>query len=160
MQKIERFSEGLKTCNVCREKADDTSKHIRKIETDDPRNTNQEWRQTHMSKVKEEVITCKVCNCEIKKYKEAQNEKSQTHQYNLKKLEDPGFESDAPKPNAIKLIDGKERSFGKTCRLVYLPFMWKQYFEKQQRSMFVKKQKRRDSRRTRMVNLFNLLSHY
>ena len=90
-----------------------------------------------MSKVKEEVITCQVCNYETKKYKKAQHEKLQTHQYYLKKLEDLDFESAVSKPDAIKIIDGKEPYFCKTCRFVYLPCMWKQHFDKQQHLMFV-----------------------
>ena len=147
MQKNEKFSEGLKTCNVCREKArryQQTHKEDRNRRSKEYQQQHvekvQEWRQTHMSKVKEEVITCEVCNYEIKKYKKAQNKKSQTHQYNLKKLEDPDVESDVLKPDAIKRIDGKERYFCETCRFVYLPCMWKQHFEKQQHLMFVKKQ--------------------
>ena len=98
------------------------------------------WRPNCREIKQEEVITCEVCNYEIKKFKKAQHEKSQTHQYNLKKLEDPDFESDAPKPDAIKIIDAKERYFCKTCRIVYLPCTWKQLFEKQQHLVFVRKQ--------------------
>ena len=91
MQKLEKFSEGLKTCNICREK------RKRFNEKHKQENANK------FSQIKEEVITCEVCNYENKKYKKAQHEKSQTHQYNLKKLEDPDFESDVSKPDAIKL---------------------------------------------------------
>ena len=82
MQKIEKFSEGLKTCNDCREKSrryqqthkGDRNKRSKEYQQQHPEKV-QEWRQNHMSKVKEEVITCEVCNYETKKIQESATRK-------------------------------------------------------------------------------------
>ena len=44
-----------------------------------------------MNKVRSEIVTFTICNYDIKKYKLKQHGESQTHQYNMKKLEDPDF---------------------------------------------------------------------
>ena len=62
-----------------------------------------ESQRRYRAKIKDEVVTCPVCNYE-KKYKQAQHEKSQTHQYYLQKLNDPDFEKDVPKPDKIRVI--------------------------------------------------------
>ena len=137
MQKLEKFEENYKTCNVCREKGKrygQTHKQQIAEQKRDYRAHNpekvKEWRQNHFNKIKDAVVTCPVCNYEIKKYKQAQHEKSQTHLYFMQKLTDPDFEKDVPKPDKIREINGKEHYCCYTCRSSYLPQMWSRHFNK------------------------------
>ena len=45
-----------------------------------------EQAKKYREQVKDIIITCPVCNYDIKKYKKSQHEKSQCHQDNLKKI--------------------------------------------------------------------------
>ena len=136
-QKLERFEEGYKTCNTCREKA----KRYQQKHKEDIRQQKREYRannpekvrelgRNHRNKIKDEMITCPVCKYEVKKYKKAQHEKSQTHQYYLRKLEDPDFEKDLSKPDLIKMVDGKEHYYCHACKLGMLACMWRSHCEK------------------------------
>ena len=137
MQKIEKFEENYKTCNVCREKAkrygqthkQQIAEQKREYRAQNPEKVK-EWRRNHLNKIKDEVVMCPVCNYEIKKYKQAQHQKSQTHQYYLQKLNYPDFEKDVPKPDKIREINGKEHYCCNTCRSSYLPPMWSRHFNK------------------------------
>ena len=75
-------------------------------------------------------MTCPVCNYEIKNYKQAQHEKSQTHQYYLPKLNDPDFEKDVPKPDVIRVFDEKEHYMCNKCNSSMLACMWARHFNK------------------------------
>ena len=103
---IDKF-DGFLTCNWCRES-----------------------QRRYRAKFKDEVVTCPVCNYEIKKYKQAQHEKSQTHQYYLQKLNDPDFEKDVPKPDKIRVIDGKEHYMCNKCNSGMIACMWARHFNK------------------------------
>ena len=83
-----------------------------------------EWRQNRFNRIKDEIVTCPVCKCDIKKYKQAQHEKSQTHQYYLQRPNDPDFEKDVPRPGKIRVVDGKELYFCKSCRSEWIPCIW------------------------------------
>ena len=137
MQKLEKFEENYKTCNVCREKGkrygqthkQQIAEQKREYRAQNPEKVK-EWRQKRFNKIKDEVVTCPVCNYEIKKYKQAQHEKSQTHQYYLQKLNDPDFEKDVPKPDIIRVVDGKEHYMCNKCNSSMLPCMWARHFNK------------------------------
>ena len=94
MQKLEKFEEGYKTCNTCREKKvrlyqRDPEKHNERTNNYKANNPEKvkEWRQNRMSRIKDEIFTCPVCNYEIKKYKFKQHEQSQIHQKSLKQMQ-------------------------------------------------------------------------
>ena len=103
---IDKF-DGFLTCNWCRES-----------------------QQRYRAKIKDEVVTCPVCNYDIKKYKQAQHEKSQTHQYYLQNLNDPDFEKDVPKPDKIRVVDGKEHYVCNKCNSGMIACMWARHFNK------------------------------
>ena len=122
MQKIEKFEENYKTCNVRREKAQRRQqRHKERLnEQKEEYHANnpekvKERRHNRFNRIKDEVVTCPVCNYETKKYKQAQREKSQTHQYCLQKLNNPDFVKNVPKPDIIRLIDGKEHYMCNKC---------------------------------------------
>ena len=120
MQKVEKFDEGYKTCNVCREK-----KELYRANNPDK---VKEWNENRMNKVRDEIVPCTVCNHDInKKYKLKQHEQSQTHQYNMKKL-NPDFEKDVPKPDKIRVMNGKEMYQCNTCRSIMLPCVGSKHF--------------------------------
>ena len=98
-QKIEKFDEGYKTCHFCRakdkrqreNKSDVAREHERATKAEYRANNPEkvkEWRQNRMNRIKDEIFTCPICNYDIKKYKLKQHEQSQTHQNNLKQLEE------------------------------------------------------------------------
>ena len=96
MQKIGKFNDNHKTCNVCREKAqrlqqrhkDRLNQQNKEHKASNPEKVK-EWTQNRFNRIKDEVVTCPVCKYEIRKYKQAQHEKSQTQQYYMQKLTDP-----------------------------------------------------------------------
>ena len=137
MKEIELFEKGYRTCNTCRENSKRYQERHREqisIQKKEYREQNkeaiQEKNRKQFLKNKDEIISCPVCNCDIKKYKKSQHEKSQTHQRNIKKLEDPDFENDLPKPDLIKIVDGKEHYYCHACRNGMLACMWRSHCEK------------------------------
>ena len=131
MQKVEKFDEGYKTCNVCREK--------KELYRENNPDKGKECNQNRMNKVRDEIVTRTVCNYDIKKCKLKQHEQSQTHQYNMKKF-DPDFEKDVPKPDKIRVMNGKEMYECNTCRSTMLPCVWSKHFNQ---AMHIKCEERR-----------------
>ena len=89
--RIECFEGSFKTCNVCREKGLNRyyrlREHYLELKKDYRQNHKEEIAEKHkdyFQSIKDTVITCPICNYDIKKYKKSQHEKSQTHQNNLK----------------------------------------------------------------------------
>ena len=89
--KIEKFEGDFKTCNVCRKKGLNRYHRLREHYLE----LKKDYRQNHKEEIAEKqkeyfqsikgiVITCPICNYDIKKYKKIQHEKSQIHQNNLK----------------------------------------------------------------------------
>ena len=83
--------------------------------------------ESEPNEIRNEMVTCKICNYDIKEYKLKQHEHSQTHQYNMKKL-DPDFEKDVPKPDKIRVVNGKEMYECNTCRSIMLLCVWSKHF--------------------------------
>ena len=137
MQKLEKFGENYRTCNVCREKGkrygqthkQQIAEQKREYRAQNPEKVK-EWQQNRFNRIKDEVVVFPVCNYEIKKYKQAQHEKSQTHQYYLQKLNNPDFEKDVPKPDKIRVIDGKEHYMCNKCNSGMIACMWARHFNK------------------------------
>ena len=74
-QKVERVEENYMTCKVCREKTKRYGQRHKKQIAEQKRECRaKKWRQNHLNKMKDEVVTCPFCNYEIKKYKQAQHE--------------------------------------------------------------------------------------
>ena len=91
---IDKFTEGFKSCDRCREKKLKRYHRLRDHYLD----LKKEYQQNHKEEIAEKqkayfqskkhiVITCPVCNYDIKQYKKSQHEKSMTHQNNLKQSE-------------------------------------------------------------------------
>ena len=92
--KIECFEGDFKTCNVCRKKGLNRyyrlREHYLELKKDYRQNHKEEIAEKHKNyfqSIKDIVITCPICNHDIKKYKNSQHEKSLT-QNNLKQQSD------------------------------------------------------------------------
>ena len=122
---LELMGDDFQECSSCK-----FAKHIDKFDGFLTCNWCRESQRRCRAKIKDEVVTCPVCTYERKKYKQAQHEKSQTHQYYLQKLSDPDFEKDVPKPDKIRAVDGKEHYMCNKCNSGMIACMWARHFNK------------------------------
>ena len=103
---IETFEEGFATCSRCKKKKLNRyyrlREHYLELKKEYRQNHKEEISEKHkeyFQSIKDVIITCPVCNYEIKKYKKSQHEKSQTHQNNLKRQEHPEEFENEEKPD-------------------------------------------------------------
>ena len=142
---IEAFAEGFLTCTRCRDKEKrrydrererllEQKKEYREREKEHIREKQIE----HFQSVKDIVITCPVCNYDIKKYKKAQHETSQFHQDNLVRQLNPDMEA-LPEPDEIRVINGKEQYYCYACKCSTICWFWKNHVQQQSHIEAIKK---------------------
>ena len=111
------------------EKKDHLNQQRRTDRAEDP-DKYKEQQVRYREKIKDIVITCPVCNYDIKKYKKSQHEKSAFHQDNLARQLNPDMEA-LPEPDEIKVVDGKEQYYCYACKCCMMCWAWKNHVKKQ-----------------------------
>ena len=105
----DEFNNTNKSCNSCIQNRKEYFK-----------NNPEKVKETRL-KSQETVITCPVCNYDIKKYKKSQHEKSLIHKYySEKKLNN----EEPERPDKIHILEGNEHFHCATCNVNVLPCMW------------------------------------
>ena len=113
----------------------------RRYMAEDRQNNPDKYREKnarYREKIKDIVITCPVCNYDIKKYKKAQHEKSQFHQDNLARQLNPDMEA-LPEPDKIRVINGKEQYYCYACKCSTICWFWKNHVQQQSHIEAIKK---------------------
>ena len=135
---IDAFEEGFYTCTRCRDK--DKKRYNRKRET--ILENKKEYRERekapiskknkgYFQSMKDIVITCPLCNYDIKNYKKSQHEKSQFHQDNMARQLKPDMEA-LPEPDEIKVVDGgKKKYYCYACKCCMMCWEWKKHVHQQ-----------------------------
>ena len=115
---ISEFRNENKSCNMCRDKANEQKKKYR---INNPEKVALQAKK-RLDRVRDEVITCPICQYDVKKYKFKQHENSVGHQYLLDMYE-AGEEVD--KPDEIE-TDRQGRVWYKcsACKETMLQCMW------------------------------------
>ena len=80
------------------------------------------WQKTYIDKVKDEIYTCPICDCQVKMYKKTQHENGVGHKY-LLELKERGEEMEQPDEITTD-EDGKVWYECYTCRSCMLKNAW------------------------------------
>ena len=108
---LEFFTGDNKTCNHCRDKKKAYRERMAQLKAEakeqqkeeQEKQQRKETNQKYFQNKKDAIITCPICNYDIKKYKKSQHEKSIGHQH-LSKMKEQGIEVD--KPDRISHVNG------------------------------------------------------
>ena len=115
---LEHFEEGLKSCNVCRNaKQKWTKNNPEKVK---------EQRERRKEKYKDKTFYCELCDVEKKLLCKTKHEKTQFHQAQLRRRENPDLPP-LPEPDEIKVVDGKKNYIRKKCKVSMLYYNWESH---------------------------------
>ena len=132
-RKIEHFEEGFKTCNTCRAKSrrhyhnhkDDYDEYKKEWRHNNPEKVK-EQRERHKEKYQDKTFYCELCDVEGTLKCKAQHEKSQFHQAQLKRHENPDMPP-LPEPDEIKMISGIKHHVCKKCKMTIIYYRWENH---------------------------------